>query len=310
MLDNVLRPRPPGFVIIKAQDNVDYVRVVCKKRIQCSVIRTAQRQIVNTAPISSVLHNFQRGTRHGIYGRFVHFHRVGSGSSFDVKRIYLFTAGNIAAKLDLRTTAQAAALGLSISIAPDKYAVRMVLEARLIQDSLLLADRQHIGVNAALAKIGSSSVVVLIWLRQPEFLCRFLLGRGWGCFYRLERRTDTALYPIDFPHRFYKRNAFNRYEIVQRGATGSFRFEVCPRTILCEGQRAVPFVAELSGSFRFEVVRLTQLHILVQIHLLRLGDFLLCYTGHTLPPYSVFLTVIYILSITIISLIIISISSV
>ena len=186
----------------------------------------------------------------------------------------------------------------------------MVLEARLIQDSLLLADRQHIGVNAALAKIGSSSVVVLIWLRQPEFLCRFLLGRGWGCFYRLERRTDTALYPIDFPHCFYKRNAFNRYEIVQRGATGSFRFEVCPRTILCEGQRAVPFVAELSGSFRFEVVRLTQLHILVQIHLLRLGDFLLCYTGHTLPPYSVFLTVIYILSITIISLIIISISSV
>lgn len=164
----------------------------------------------------------------------------------------------------------------------------MVLEARLIQDSLLLADRQHIGVNAALAKIGSSSVVVLIWLRQPEFLCRFLLGRGWGCFYRLERRTDTALYPIDFPHRFYKRNAFNRYEIVQRGATGSFRFEVCPRTILCEGQRAVPFVAELSGSFRFEVVRLTQLHILVQIHLLRLGDFLLCYTGHTLPPYDVY----------------------
>ena len=186
----------------------------------------------------------------------------------------------------------------------------MVLEARLIQDSLLLADRQNIGVNAALAKIGSSSVVVLIWLRQPEFLCRFLLGRGWGRFYRLERRTDTALYPIDFPHRFYKRNTFNRYEIVQRCAAGSFRFEVRPRTILCEGQRAVPFVAELSGSFRFEIVRLAQLHILVQIHLLRLGDFLLCYTGHTLPPYSVFLTVIYILSITIISLIIISISSV
>lgn len=154
------------------------------------------------------------------------------------------------------------------------------------------------------------AIVVLIRLRQPEFLRRFFLGRGWGRFYRLERRTDTALYPIDFPHRFYKRNTFNRYEIVQRGAAGSFRFEVRPRTILCEGQRAVPFVAELSGPFRFEVVRLAQLHILVQIHLLRLGDFLLCHTGHTLPPYSVFLTVIYILSITIISLIIISISSV
>ena len=160
----------------------------------------------------------------------------------------------------------------------------MVLEARLIQDSLLLADRQHIGVNAALAKIGGGCVVVFVRSRQLEFLCRFLLGRGWGCFYRLERRTDTALYPIDFPHRFYKRNPFNRYEIVQRGAAGSFRFEVRPRTILCEGQRAVPFVAELSGSFRFEVARLAQLHILVQIHLLRLGDFLLCYTGHTLPP--------------------------
>ena len=261
-----------------------YVRVVCKKRIQCSVIRTAQRQIVNAAPISSVLHNFQRGTRHGIYRRFVHFHRVGIGSSFDVERIYLLAAGNIAAKLDLRTTAQAATFRFTVSIAPDKYAIRMILEARLVQDSLLLTDRQNIGVDAALAKIGSSSVVVLIWLRQPEFLCRFLLDRGWGCFYRLERRTDTALYPIDFPHRFYKRNPFNRYEIVQRGAAGSFRFEVRPRTILCEGQRAVPFVAELSGSFRFEVVRLAQLHILVQIHLLRLGDFLLCYTGHTLPP--------------------------
>ena len=172
----------------------------------------------------------------------------------------------------------------TVSIAPDKYTIRMILEARLIQDSFLLAERQHVGVDAALAQIGSSSVVVLIWLRQPEFLCRFLLGRGWGRFYRLERRTDTALYPIDFPHRFYKRNAFNLYEIVQRGAAGSFRFEVRPRTILCKGQRTVPFVAELSGSFRFEVVRLAQLHILVQIHLLRLGDFLLCYTGHTLPP--------------------------
>ncbi len=138
----------------------------------------------------------------------------------------------------------------------------------------------------------------------------FFSAGGWGCFYRLERRTDTALYPIDFPHRFYKRNTFNRYEIVQRGAAGSFRFEVRPRTILCKGQRTVPFVAELSGSFRFEVVRLTQLHILVQIHLLRLGDFLLCYTGAYSTTYSVFLTVIYILSITIISLIIISISSV
>ena len=88
----------------------------------------------------------------------------------------------------MRTTAQAAALGLSISIAPDKYAIRMILEARLIQDSLLLADRQHIGVNAALAKIGSSSVVVLIWLRQPEFLCRFLLGRGWGVLLQVGKK--------------------------------------------------------------------------------------------------------------------------
>lgn len=231
-------------------------------------------------------------------------------STCGAERIYLLAAGNIAAELDLRTTAQAATFGFTVSIAPDKYAIRMVLEARLIQDSFLLAERQNIGVDAALAKIGGSRIVVLIRLRQPEFLRRFFLGRGWGRFYRLERRTDTALYPIDFPHRFYKRNTFNRYEIVQRGAAGSFRFEVRPRTILCEGQRAVPFVAELSGSFRFEVVRLAQLHILVQIHLLRLGDFLLCHTGHTLPPYSVFLTVIYILSITIISLIIISISSV
>ena len=160
----------------------------------------------------------------------------------------------------------------------------MVLEARLIQDSFLLAERQNIGVDAALAQIGGSCVVVFVRSRQLEFLRRFLLGRGWGCFYRLERRTDTALYPIDFPHRFYKRNPFNRYEIVQRGSAGSFRFELRPRAILCKGQRAVPFVAELSGSFRFEVVRLAQLHILVQIHLLRLGDFLLCYTGHTLPP--------------------------
>ncbi len=60
VLDNVLRSGSTGSVIIKAQDNVDYVRVVCKKRIQCSVIRTAQRQIVNTAPISSVLHDFER----------------------------------------------------------------------------------------------------------------------------------------------------------------------------------------------------------------------------------------------------------
>ena len=261
-----------------------YVRVVCKKRIQCSVIRTAQRQIVNAAPISSVLHNFQRGTRHGIYGRFVHFHRVGSGSSFDVERIYLLATGNIAAKLDLRTTAQAATFGFTVSIASDKYAIRMILEARLIQNFLLLTDCQNIGVDAALAQIGSSCVVVFVRSRQLEFLRRFLLGRVWGRFYRLERRTDTALYPIDFPHRFYKRNAFNRYEIVQRGAAGSFRFEVRPRTILCKGQRTVPFVAELSGSFRFEVVRLAQLHILIQIHLLRLGDFLLCYTGHTLPP--------------------------
>ena len=52
VLNNVLRPRPPGFVIIKTQNDVRYVRVVCKKRIQCSVIRTAQRQIVNAAPIS------------------------------------------------------------------------------------------------------------------------------------------------------------------------------------------------------------------------------------------------------------------
>ena len=90
----------------------------------------------------------------------------------------LLAAGNIPAKLDLRTTAQAATFGFTVSIAPDKYAVRMVLEARLIQDSLLLADRQHVGVDAALAKIGSSCVVVLIRLRQPEFLCRFFLGRG------------------------------------------------------------------------------------------------------------------------------------
>ena len=184
----------------------------------------------------------------------------------------------------MRTTAQAATFGFSVSIAPDKYAIRMILEARLIQDFLLLTDRQHVGVDAALAQIGGGCVVVFVKSRQLEFLCLFLLGRGWGCFYRLERRTDTALYPIDFPHRFYKRNTLDRYEIVQRCAAGSFRFEVRPRTILCKGQRAVPFVAELSGSFRFEVVRLAQLHILVQIHLLRLGDFLLCYTGHTLPP--------------------------
>lgn len=196
-----------------------------------------------------------------------------------------------------------------------KWAVTLVFsEAFMIISTLFTISvglcLNLVSLDAALAKIGGSRIVVLIRLRQPEFLRRFFLGRGWGRFYRLERRTDTALYPIDFPHRFYKRNTFNRYEIVQRGAAGSFRFEVRPRTILCEGQRAVPFVAELSGPFRFEVVRLAQLHILVQIHLLRLGDFLLCHTGHTLPPYSVFLTVIYILSITIISLIIISISSV
>lgn len=188
VLDNVLRSGSTGFVIIKAQDNVGYVRVVCKKRIQCSVIRTAQRQIVNAAPISSVLHNFQRGTRHGIYGRFVHFHRVGSGSSFDIERIYLLATGNITAKLDLRTTAQAAAFGFTVSIAPDKYTIRMILEARLIQDSFLLAERQHVGVDAALAQIGSSSVVVLIWLRQPEFLCRFLLGRGWGVLLQVGKK--------------------------------------------------------------------------------------------------------------------------
>ena len=88
----------------------------------------------------------------------------------------------------------------------------MILEARLIQDFLLLTDRQNIGVDAALAKIGSSSVVVLIWLRQPEFLCRFLLGRGWGVLLQVGKKD--ALYPIDFPHRFYNRNALDRYEIV------------------------------------------------------------------------------------------------
>ena len=59
VLDNVLRSGSTGFVIIKTQNNVRYVRVVCKKRIQCSVIRTAQRQIVNTAPVSGVLYDFE-----------------------------------------------------------------------------------------------------------------------------------------------------------------------------------------------------------------------------------------------------------
>lgn len=69
-------------------------------------------------------------------------------------------------------------------------------------------------------------------------------------------------------------------------------------------------VPKLPRTFRFEVVRLTQLHVLVQIHLLCFGNFLRRYARHTLPPYSVFLSVFFILSITIISLIIISISSV
>ena len=59
VLDNVLRSGSTGYVIIKTQNDVRYVRVVCKKRIQRSVIRTAQRQIVNAAPISGVLHDFQ-----------------------------------------------------------------------------------------------------------------------------------------------------------------------------------------------------------------------------------------------------------
>ena len=175
-------------VVIQTEDDFADSREIIQERIQRRIVRTAQRQIVNAAPISSVLHNFQRGTRHGIYGRFVHFHRVGSGSSFDIERIYLLATGNITAKLDLRTTAQAAAFGFTVSIAPDKYTIRMILEARLIQDSFLLAERQHVGVDAALAQIGSSSVVVLIWLRQPEFLCRFLLGRGWGVLLQVGKK--------------------------------------------------------------------------------------------------------------------------
>ena len=49
-----------------------------------------------------------------------------------------------------------------------------------------------------------------------------------------------------------------------------------------------PFVPKLPRAFRLEVIRLTQLHVLVQIHLLGLRDFPFRYARHGQHPYSIF----------------------
>ena len=58
-------------------------------------------------------------------------------------------SGNIAAELQLRTAAQAAAFRNTLTVAPDKYAVWVIFEARLVQNALLAAERQYIGVDTA-----------------------------------------------------------------------------------------------------------------------------------------------------------------
>ena len=120
---------------------------------------------------------------------------------------------------------------------------------------------------------------------------------------------DTALQLVYLPYCIHERVALHFDEVVYSLTPGFLGLEVSPRTIFRKGQRAVTLMPELSGTLPPEVVRLAELHILIQIHLLGLCNFLLAYARHTLPPIFCFPTC-NIYSLTIISLINISISSV
>lgn len=78
-----------------------YLRVVCEKCIQRSIVRAAQCQIVNAAPVSGVLYDLERCAGHRINVCFVHFHSSCLGGSLDVEWIDFFTAGDIAPELHL-----------------------------------------------------------------------------------------------------------------------------------------------------------------------------------------------------------------
>lgn len=112
----------------------------------------------------------------------------------------------------------------------------MILEACLVQDFLLLAECQHIGVDTSLAQIGGGSIAVFVWSRQLEFSYWFACGGGLWLSYRLERRTDTALDAVDLSHSLHKGHALNFDEIVHCRASGGVRLEVGPRPVLGKGQ--------------------------------------------------------------------------
>lgn len=50
----------------------------------------------------------------------------------------------------------------TLTVAPNEYAVRMIFEAGLVQNALLAAERQYIGVDTAPAQVGHSGIAVCI----------------------------------------------------------------------------------------------------------------------------------------------------
>lgn len=52
----------------------------------------------------------------------------------------------------------------TITVAPDKYAVWVIFEAGLVQNALLAAERQYIGVDTAPTQVRHSCITVCVWL--------------------------------------------------------------------------------------------------------------------------------------------------
>lgn len=57
--NNILRSGPPCVVVIQTEDDFADSREIIQERIQRSIVRTAQRQVVDTAPRLRVLHEFE-----------------------------------------------------------------------------------------------------------------------------------------------------------------------------------------------------------------------------------------------------------
>ncbi len=62
--NNILRSGPSCVVVIQTEDDFADSREILQKRIQCRIVRAAQRQIMDTAPWPRVLHELRFCEKH------------------------------------------------------------------------------------------------------------------------------------------------------------------------------------------------------------------------------------------------------